>query len=206
MAGAALGAPQARSVWQAWHFQYLHGGLRKPRFVWQVQHLELPSLDLCGKRGTFSTFMEVCGSLATSLSCVDAASFCVAGAAFGARQARSVWQAWHCQNLHRGLRGNEPVLCGRPRVALSFIEVCRSLATSLSCVDAASFCVAGAALGAPQARSVWQAWHFQYSDRGMRKLGDYEPVLCGRRLVLCGRRSTWSSPGSICVAGVALSV
>ena len=47
-----------------------------PRFVWQVQHLELARLDLCGRRGTFSTFIEVCGSLATSLSCVDAPLFC----------------------------------------------------------------------------------------------------------------------------------
>ena len=38
---------------------------------------------------------------------------------------------------------------------------------------------------------MWQAWHFQYLHIGLRKLGD-EPVLCGRRLVLCGRCSTWS--------------
>ena len=155
------------------------------RFVWQVQHLELPRLDLCGSRGAFSTFIEVCGSLATSLSCVDAGLFCAAGAALGApyaicvagvalsvpswrsaeawrracpvwTPARFVWQAQHLELLRVDL-------CGRPGTFSTFIEVCGSLATSLS----GSFCVAGAAFELP-------------------------------RLDLCGRRGTFSTFMEVC--------
>ena len=41
-------------------------GARQARFVWQVQHLEHISLVLRGRRSTWSTIIEVGGSLATS--------------------------------------------------------------------------------------------------------------------------------------------
>ena len=54
-------------------------------------------------------------------------------------------------------------------------------------LGAASICVAGAALGASPARFAWQAQHLEHL-----------------RLVLRGRRSTWSISGSFCRAGAAL--
>ena len=65
----------------------------------------------------------------------------------------------------------------------------------------ASCCVAGAALGAPPARFAWQVQHLKH----------LRLVLRGRRSTwstsgsfLRGRRSTWSISGSFCVAGPAL--
>ena len=51
----------------------------------------------------------------------------------------------------------------------------------------------------------WQAWHFRYLCTCQRKLG-YEWGRIWRRWILRGRRDTFSTSGSICVAGVALSV
>ena len=65
--------------------------------------------------------------------------------------------------------------------------------------------MAGVALSAPQARFAWQAWHFLYHHRGQRKLGD-EVGLMWRRGLLRGRRGTFGTSLSICVAGVVLSV
>ena len=124
-----------------------------------------------------------------------------------APQARFAWQAQHLEHLYRGPRksGNDWLHWRR------FGLRCRRGIWSPS----GSFCVAGAALGAPLApfalragscstfievrgslatwlhwaplRFAWQAQH----------LG---PI----RLVLRGRRSTWSPCGSFCVAGAAL--
>ena len=65
---------------------------------------------------------------------------------------------------------------------------------------------------------AWQAWHFRhlrldlrgrrgtfYRHRCQRKLGD-EVGLMWRRGLLRGRRGTFGTSGSICVAGVVLSV
>ena len=60
-------------------------------------------------------------------------------------------------------------------------------------MDAGCFCVACAALGAPQARFACQAQHLQH------------PQVGGSRLLLRGRRRTWSTSGSFCVAGAALA-
>ena len=64
---------------------------------------------------------------------------------------------------------------------------------------AAGSCVAGVTLSAPQARFAWQAWYFRYLHRCPRKLGD-ELGRIWRRWILCGRRDTFSTSGSICVA------
>ena len=63
----------------------------------------------------------------------------------------------------------------------------------VSTMDAGCFCVACAALGAPQARFACQAQHLQH------------PQVGGSRLLLRGRRRTWSTSGSFCVAGAALA-
>ena len=85
------------------------------------------------------------------------------------------------------------------------IDVSGSLATKGDIFDAAAFCVAGVTLSAPQARFAWQAWYFLYHHRCQRKLGD-EVGLMWRRGLLRGRRGTFGTSGSICVAGVVLSV
>ena len=65
--------------------------------------------------------------------------------------------------------------------------------------------ITGVTLSACQARFVWQAWHFQYLHRCPRKLGDEGGPMDGDGL-LRDRRDPFSISGSICVAGVALSV
>ena len=63
---------------------------------------------------------------------------------------------------------------------------------------------------------AWQAWRFRYlglvldvyflcHHRCQRKLGD-DVGLMWRRGLLRGRRGTFGTPGSFCVAGVVLSV
>ena len=112
LAGAALGASPACSC-----------------VAGQGQHLEHLRFVLRGRRSTWSTFIEVRGSPATSddfgrgVVCAAGAalgappagfawqahwstsgSFCVAGAALRAPQARFAWQAQHLEHLHRGPR------------------------------------------------------------------------------------------------------
>ena len=169
--------------------------------------------------------IEVCGSPATTRDTCGAAAFCVAGVTLSAPEVRFAWQAWYFRYLHRGLRksGDEPghlwrrgVLRGR-RDAFStggsicvagvatYIEVCGSPATTRDTCGAAAFCVAGVTLSAPEVRFAWQAWYFRYLHRGLRKPGD-EPGHLWRRGVLRGRRGAFSTGGSICVAGVVLSL
>ena len=85
------------------------------------------------------------------------------------------------------------------------IDVSGSLATKGDIFDAAAFCVAGVTLSALQARFAWQAWYFRYLHRCQRKLGDDGGPMDADCL-LRGRRDAFSTSGSICVAGVALSV
>ena len=85
------------------------------------------------------------------------------------------------------------------------IDVRGSLATNWVGFGAAGSCVAGVALSAPQARLAWQAWYFRYLHRCPRKLGD-ELGRIWRRWILRGRRDAFSTSGSICEAGVVLSV
>ena len=131
-----------------------------------------------GRRGTFGTSIDVSGGLATKGGIFDATAFCVAGVTLSAPQG--------------GTFGTS-------------IDVSGSLATKGDIFDAAAFCVAGVTLSAPQARFAWQAWYFRYLHRCQRKLGD-ELGRIWRRWILCGRRDTFSTSGSMRVAGVVLWV
>ena len=100
-------------------------------------------------------------------------------------------------------------------------------------MDAGCFCVAGAALGAPQSHFAWQVQHLaappERSTEVRRQVSTMDAwsssgSFCvagaalgappersaevrrqaGRRLRLRGRCSTWSTSGSFCVAGAAL--
>ena len=84
--------------------------------------------------------------------------------------------AWQAQHLeHLGLI-----------TSASFCVAGAALgARRLNTIGAGCFCVAGATLGAPQSHFAWQAQHLEH-------LG----------FILRGRRSTWST--SACVAGAAL--
>ena len=106
------------------------------------------------------------------------------------------WQAWCFGGLRLDLRGR----CGTSE---TFVDVRRTLATKRGPCGAAAFCVAGVVLWGPQARFAWQVWYFQDLHRCPRKLGDE----LGRMdaAAFRGRRDTFSTSGSICVAGVALS-
>ena len=129
------------------------------------EHLRLV---LRGRQSTWSTFMGVRGSRATidyigrrfglrgRRSIWGSSSlFCVAGAALGAPPARFAWQVQHLEPLWL-------VLHGRRSTWSTFTEVRASPAT-IDCIGrcvglrgrrsiwgpSGSFCVAGAALGAP---------------------------------------------------------
>ena len=125
---------------EAW--RRIGSDLAPPDVAWQAWHFAHLSLDLCGRRGTFATFIDVCGSLATNWVGFGAARCCVAGLALCAPQPRFVWQAWYFRYLHRCPRklGDElgriwrrPMLRGRRD----------TLRTS------ASICVAGVVLSLP---------------------------------------------------------
>ena len=94
---------------------------------------------------------------------------------------------------------------GRRGTLGTSIDVRGSLATNWVGFGAARSCVAGVTLSAPQARFAWQAWYFRYLHRCPRKLGD-ELGRIWRRWILCGRRDTFSTSGSMHVAGVVLWV
>ena len=96
-------------------------------------------------------------------------------------------------------------LRGRRGTFGASIDVRGSLATNWVGFGAAGSCVAGVTLSAPQARFAWQAWYFRYLHRCPRKLGD-ELGRIWRRWILRGRPGTFSTSGSMCVAGVVLSV
>ena len=153
-----------------------------------MQHLEHLRLVLLGRRSTRSTSGSFCAAGATlgapSLKSaavrrrvmrLGTASFCVAGAALGAPQARFAWQAQHSEHLRLVLRGMRSTWS-------TFIEVGGNYAFRRGVVLRGR-----PALGAPQARFVWQAQHLEHL-----------------RLVLRGRRNTRSTSGSFCVAGAAL--
>ena len=198
--GAALGAPQARFAWQVQHSEHLH---KAPQKSATSEYYGRRTL-LRGRCSTWSTFLKLCGSNRTL-------------AAFA-------WQVQHLEHLRLVLRG-------RCSTRSTFIELRGSLATSeyYGLMDAGCFCLAGAALGAPQARFAWQVQHLEQLGlvlRGRRSIwstfielrgspatSEYygrRLLLLGRcstwstsvRLVLRGRCSTWSSSGSFCVAGL----
>ena len=156
---------------------------------------------------------------------MGAASFCVVGATLGALQAsfalqaRFAWQAQHLEHFRLLARGRRSTwstsgsfcMAGAALGAPS-LEVGGSLATSdangrrfVWCgrrnawSTSGSIGVAGAALGAPRACFAWQA---QHSEHLHIEVGGSPAMIDanGRRFVLRGRRSTWSTSGSVCVA------
>ena len=161
---------------------------------------------------------------------LGAASFCVAGAALGAPQVRFPWQAQHLEHLHRGPRksGDEWCFWAPSRLAwqAQHLEHLRFVLRGkhstwgvwrrVMLLGAALFCVAGAALGAPQVRFAWQAQHLghlRFVLRGRRSTWSTfievrgrpaKSDAFGRCLVLRGRRSTWSTSGTFFAAGAAL--
>eukprot|EP00435_Cladocopium_sp_Y103_P051790 s2974_g16.t1 len=173
-------------------------------FVWQAWRLTTWTFTLCGRRGTYGTQLGLVTrlvgvdaargtygtqlGLVTRLVGVDAASFCVAGVALGDIDLHFVWQAWNLTTWTF-------TLCGRR----STYGTQQGLVTRLVGVGAASFCVAGVALGDIDLYFVWQAWR-----------------LTTWTFTLCGRRGTYGTQlglvtrlvgvdaASFCVAGVAL--
>ena len=137
---------------------------------------------MCGRRGTSGTFIDVRGSLATTVDPWTPTVFYVAG-------------VQHTTLLRLDLRG-------RHSTFRTFIDVRGRSATTPWTLTV--FYVAGVTLSAPQARCVWQAWHFWYLHRCPRKLCDDGGPMDADCL-LRGRRDTFSTAGAMCVAGVALS-
>ena len=166
-----------------------------------------------GRRGTFGTSIDVRGSLATNWVGFGAAGSCVAGVTLSAPQARRklgdelgrIWRRWILRGRRDTFKHLRLDLRGRRGTFGTSIDVRGSLATDWVGFGAAGSCVAGVALSAPQAGCAWQAWYFGYLHRCPRKLGD-ELGRIWRRWILRGRRDTFSTSGSICVAGVVLSV
>ena len=119
-----------------------------------------------GRRGAFSTSIDVCGSVAPGTPL----RFLVVGATRAAPQLRFAWPAWCFQYEHRCLRK-----CGAWDAA-AFSGGRRD-----TCSTSASFCVAGMAFSVPgtpprfvvpcvtlaatQPRFAWPAWRFQYEHR-----------------------------------------
>ena len=126
MAGAALGAPQARFAWHAQHLELLW---TPAAFAWQVQHLE----DL-------SPFFAWKVQYSERLS----AFFFVEGAALGAPPERSADIRRRLSTMGAGFFR----MAGAELRALQFDLRGRRSTRSIS----VSFCVAGAALGAPLCR------------------------------------------------------
>ena len=93
-------------------------------------------------------------------------------------------QAQHLEHLTLVLRGRRSTLCGRrstwsiPCWKAPHFELLKKRSAEIQPrvmrMGTASFCVAGAALGALHNRFAWQAQHLQHL-----------------RLVFCGRCSTW---------------
>eukprot|EP00435_Cladocopium_sp_Y103_P073648 s178_g44.t1 len=175
-------------------------------FVWQAWHLTPWTFTLCGTRGTYGTQL----GLVTRLVAVDAASFCVANVALGDIDLHFVWQASHLTAWsftlcgRRGTYGTQLGLVTRLVAALHLttwtFTLCgrrgtygTQLGLVTVAVDAASFCVAGVALGDIDLYFVWQAWH----------LTTWSLRTCGTQLGLVTRLVAVDA-ASFCVAGVAL--
>ena len=163
---------------------------------------------------------------------LDAAAFCVTGVALSAPQARFARQAWHVQYLHRCPRklGDELVTW----TPLLSVWLRSNFSTSSSiCVAGMVLSVptqhvrlthrCPRKLGDELVTwtpllSVWLARHFQHIRLNFRgRRGTFSTYIdvrgslatnwsLGRRCFLCGWRDTFSTSGSICVAGVVPSV
>ena len=139
VAGTALGAPSWGSAEVGQRLITLGAasvcvagatfGAHSACFAWQAQHLEPLWLVLHGRRSTWSTFTEVCGSWAT----ID-----YIGRRFGLRGRRNIWGSFGLFCLARGALG---------------APLARFVWQAQHLEPLRSFCVAGAALGAIQARA-----------------------------------------------------
>ena len=179
-------------------------GASPVRFAWHAKHSEHLRLVLCSRRSTWSTFIEVGGSLATSDAFVRLR--------FVLRGRRSTWSTF----IEVSGSPATSDVNGR-RLVLHFEHfrlVSRGRRSTWS--TSGSFCVAGEALGAPPVRVMWHAKHsehLRFVVCGRRstwstfiEVGGSLATsdAFGRRLVLHGRRSTWSTSDSSCEAGAAL--
>ena len=97
------------------------------------------------------------------LGAMDVGCFCVAGAALGAPQFDFAWQVQHSEQLQGGPRksGDDWILW----TPAAFAWQAQHLAMEAGC-----FCVAGAALGAPQSHFAWQAQHLEQLQGRPRRL------------------------------------
>ena len=134
---------------------------------------------MCGRRGTFGTFIDVRGSSAITVDPWTPSIFYVAG-------------VQHTTLLRLDLRGRRSTFS-------TFIDVRGRSATTVDPWTPTVFYVAGVTLSAPQARCVWQAWRVPCLHRCPRKLGDDGGPMDADCL-LRGRRDTFSTRGSMCVA------
>ena len=202
VAGAAPGAPPGRSAKVRRQLSTMDAGgvcvarpalePRQSHFAWQAQHSDHLIVILRGRCSTRRMSREVRRSPATieyygrrlllrgeCNTWRTSVSFCVAGAALGTPQSHFAWQgaeigasqghfALQVQQLVRGSPATE--YYGRGLL----LRGRRSIwSTSVS------FCVAGAALGAPQSHFAWLVCHFawhvhqlEHLERGPRKSGN----------------------------------
>ena len=133
-----------------------------------------------GRRGAFGAFIDVRGSLATTVDPWTPTVFDVAGVTLSAPAARFAWQAWRVRCLHRC-----PRKLGDAGGPMDADRLRRGRRDTV-------FYVAGVTLSAPQARFAWQAWRVRCLHRFPRKLGDDGGPMdadCLRR----GRRDTFST-------------
>ena len=124
----------------------------------------------------------------------------------GGRRGFFAWQAWHLLTWTCTLRGRHGTwwhgrTLGGRRGTYGTGLWWRTWA-GVDGVDAASFCVAGVALGDMDLHFAWQAWHLATCIFTLR--GSCGAGRGGRRGFLRGRRGTWWHGLALCVAGVAL--
>ena len=207
MAGAALGAPPARSAEVRRRLSIVGAGCffvagaalgaSPSHFAWQVQHAEHLSLILRGRCSTRSTSRDVRGSPATIEYC---------GRRLRLRGRRSTWSTSVSFCVAGAIRGAHPERSAEARRRLSTVGAgCVCVAGTALGSTSVSFCVAGAARGTMRNTSR--------EVRGSLATIEY----CGHRLrCVCvapaslgapqshfGRSSTWSTSVSFCVAGAA---
>ena len=130
-------------------------------------------VDLRGRRGTFSTSIKVCGSVAPGTPL----RFVVAGVTLAAPL------RGRCGTFNTSIDVCGSVVPGTPlRFAVAGVTLaaplrgrCGTFKTSIDVCGSVApgtplgFVVAGVTLSASQGRFACQAWHFQYEHRCLRK-------------------------------------
>ena len=214
--------------WQAWHFAHLRFHLRGRRAAFST------CIDVCGSVAPGTPLHFAVASVALAARQVpyawQACYFQYLHRCLRKRGAcRCVlsWQAWHLQHLRFHLRGRRGSFYLSVGVSLWALQVPFASAYLRRCVAPGTplrFVVAGVALAACPRRHASAALsgsgackratcqtkrsrfhlrlcYFQYLRRCLRKRGAWDAAAFCR-----GRRGTCSTSGSICVAGVLLSV